>query len=114
ELATLAELGLNVTIIIMNNGHLGLVRQQQEFFYGKKYIASKFLAKHSFKKIAQAFGIRAFELGSGEKAHLILRKALKTKGPSLIDISIHYAHNVIPMVKPGGSNTEMIGGNIYE
>ncbi|MCK9615389.1 MAG: biosynthetic-type acetolactate synthase large subunit [Candidatus Omnitrophica bacterium] len=113
ELATLAELGLNVTIVIMNNGHLGLVRQQQEFFYGKKYIASKFLAKHSFKKIAQAFGMRSFELGSGEKVHLILKKALKAKGPSLVDISIHHACNVTPMVKPGRSNIEMIGGS-YE
>ena len=109
EMATLAELNLNVTIIIMNNGHLGLVRQQQEFFYNKKYIASKFLAKHSFKKIAHAFGIRAFELDSREKVHLTLRQALKAKGPSLVDISIHYAHNVTPMVKPGRSNMEMIG-----
>ncbi|MFA5337407.1 MAG: thiamine pyrophosphate-dependent enzyme, partial [Candidatus Omnitrophota bacterium] len=113
ELATLAELNLNLAIIIMNNGHLGLVRQQQEFFYGKKYIASKFLAKHSFKKIAQAFGIRAFELDLEEKAHLTLRKALRAKGPSLVDVSIHHAYNVTPMVKPGGSNMEMIGGS-YE
>lgn len=114
ELATLAELGLNVTIIIMNNGHLGLVRQQQEFFYGKKYIASRFIAKHSFKKIAESFGIRAFEISSERKARQILGKALKRKGPSLVDISIHYGYNVVPMVTPGKSNLEMIGGNIYE
>jgi len=114
ELATLKELNLDITIIIMNNGHLGLVRQQQEFFYGKKYIASKFTAKHSFEKIAEAFGIRAFELTRGEKLDSSLRKALRNKGPSLIDINVHYAHNVIPMVTPGKSNLEMIGGDIYE
>ncbi|MDD4954945.1 MAG: biosynthetic-type acetolactate synthase large subunit [Candidatus Omnitrophica bacterium] len=114
ELATLAELDLDVTIIIMNNGHLGLVRQQQEFFYGKKYIASKFIAKHSFKKISEGFGIRAFEIASKRNAYSILKKALRTKGPSLVDINIRHAYNVIPMVVPGRSNLEMIGGNIYE
>lgn len=114
ELATLAELNLDVTAIIMNNGHLGLVRQQQEFFYDKKYIASKFPAGHSFKKIAEGFGIRAFEIDSEKKAHSILVKALTSKGPSLVDINIHHAYNVVPMVTPGKSNLEMIGGSTYE
>jgi len=114
ELATLAELNLDVTIIIMNNGHLGLVRQQQEFFYGKKYIASQFLARHSFRKIAESFGIRAFEIDSEKNAYSALAKALKSKGPTLVDINIHHAYNVIPMVVPGKSNLEMMGGNIYE
>jgi len=114
ELATLAELNLDVTAIIMNNGHLGLVRQQQEFFYDKKYIASKFPARHSFKKIAEGFGVRAFEIDSEKKAHSILAKALTLKGPSLVDINIHHAYNVVPMVAPGKSNLEMIGENTYE
>ncbi|MFA5271708.1 MAG: biosynthetic-type acetolactate synthase large subunit [Candidatus Omnitrophota bacterium] len=114
ELATLAELNLNVTIIIMNNGHLGLVRQQQEFFYAKRYIASKFSAKHSFKNIANAFGVEAFEISSGKKALSVLEKALSSFKPSLVDINIHHGHNVIPMVRPGKSNKEMIGGSSNE
>jgi acetolactate synthase-1/2/3 large subunit len=114
ELATLAELNLDVKVIIMNNGHLGLVRQQQEFFYRRKYIASKFSGKHSFKKIAAAFGIRAFEINSERQMDKVLSRALQAKGPSLIDIDIHYRHNVIPMVKPGKSNLEMIEGGIHE
>ncbi|MFA6282361.1 MAG: biosynthetic-type acetolactate synthase large subunit [Candidatus Omnitrophota bacterium] len=114
EFATLAELNLNVTIIIMNNGYLGLVRQQQEFFYEKKYIASRFLARHSFKKIAQGFGLKAFELNSGGKVCSVLAKALSDCGPNLIDINIHHAHNVIPMVVPGRPNTEMTRGGIHE
>lgn len=56
ELATLAELDLNVKVIIMNNGQLGLVRQQQELFYGKKYIASSFITRPDFSVIATGFG----------------------------------------------------------
>ena len=114
ELATLAELNLNITIIVMNNGHLGLVRQQQEFFYEKNYIASKFLTRHSFKKIAEAFGIKAFEISSKNRPDFLLKKALSQKVPSLIDIDIHCGHNVVPMVRPGKSNMDTIGGNTYE
>ncbi len=114
ELATLAELNLNLTIIIMNNGHLGLVRQQQEFFYGKNYIATKFFKKHSFKRIANAFGIRAFEVERNAKLDSILKKAFKSRRPLLLDIDIHPGHNVIPMVRPGKSNRDTIGGQIYE
>ncbi len=55
ELATLADFGLNIKVIILNNNHLGLVRQQQELFYNKHYIASRFISNPDFKLIAQGF-----------------------------------------------------------
>ena len=62
ELATIAENDLDVRICVFNNGHLGLVRQQQELFYGKRYVASRFTARPDFAAIARGFGIRGCTL----------------------------------------------------
>lgn len=57
EFATLADLNLNIIVIILNNGYLGLVRQQQEMFYNNNVIASKFETVPKFDKVAKGFGI---------------------------------------------------------
>lgn len=110
ELATLADLGLNVAIIIMNNGHLGLVRQQQELFYKKKYIASKFKSNPDFARLGRSFGIRSYDLSETRDPRELLRHALRKKGPVLVNVPIHKKENVFPMVAPGAANYEMIGG----
>jgi acetolactate synthase-1/2/3 large subunit len=115
ELATLADWQLDITIILFQNGHLGLVRQQQELFYEQNYIASKFMTNPDFAVIARGFGIRGYDLTreSGELAS-IFQKALTEPGPCLINVPIDYAENVFPMVPPGKANYEMIGGEIDE
>ena len=75
ELATLAELALPVTILVMNNNHLGLVRQQQEFFYGENYIASRFDADLDFAAIGRKFGIKGYRTGRGRSARKVLAAA---------------------------------------
>ncbi|WP_252246636.1 biosynthetic-type acetolactate synthase large subunit [Clostridium sp. ZBS4] len=115
ELSTLKDLDLNIKIIILNNHHLGLVRQQQELFYNKHFIASKFISNPDFKLIANGFGINSCtfsqENGSFEKLEDILSKP----GPYLINILINETENVLPMVYPGGANIKMIGGaNLYD
>ena len=109
ELATLADHNLNVTVIIMNNGHLGLVRQQQELFYGKKYIASKFKTKTDFITVARGFGLKGFDLGNEENPLEILKNVLNDRGSYIVNAPIHYSKNVTPMVPPGAANHEMIG-----
>jgi acetolactate synthase-1/2/3 large subunit len=109
ELATLADHNLNVTVIIMNNGHLGLVRQQQELFYGKKYIASKFKTKTDFIAVARGFGLKGFDLGKEDNPLEILKNVLNDRGSCIINAPIHYSENVTPMVPPGAANHEMIG-----
>lgn len=110
ELATLQELNLNVTVIVFNNGYLGLVRQQQELFYNKEYIATKFNSKHKFPAIAEGFGIKGYSLNCKNSLN-VLEEALKKTGPCLIDAPIYEFQNVLPMVPPGGGNCEMVGGN---
>lgn len=110
ELATLCDLNLNVKVIILNNHHLGLVRQQQELFYNKHFIASHFKTNPDFKTIAQGFGINSYDLSNEDNPLDALGRILSTKGPCVINIPIGETENILPMVSPGGSNTEMIGG----
>jgi len=109
ELATLAELDLPVKIVIMNNGHLGLVRQQQELFYDKRYIASRFSLKLDFAALGRQFGIPGFRVAEPGDLAGALERALSEPGPCIIDIPIHYEENVYPIVPPGASNRDMIG-----
>ncbi len=109
ELATLADYNLDVTVVLFNNGHLGLVRQQQELFYTRNYIASKFITNPDFKTIAKGFGIRSFDLANETDIRGVLSRALTEKGPSFVNVPIDPNLNVLPMVPPGGSNTEAIG-----
>ena len=110
ELATLAELNLPVKIVIMNNGHLGLVRQQQELFYEKRYIASSFSLRLDFAALGRQFGIRGFRVCEPDDLTGAVEEILSKPGACIIDIPIHYEENVYPIVPPGRANREMIGG----
>ena len=108
ELATLAELDLPVAIIVMNNAHLGLVRQQQELFYGERYHACKFASKPDFAAIARGFGIRGVRIDPEGDPLAQIALALSRPGPVLIDLPIEEHAKVLPMVPPGAGNKTMI------
>ena len=114
ELATLADLNLNIKILILNNGHLGLVRQQQEMFYKEHYIACKFKTNPDFAAISKGFGINSINLEHDQNPLETLSKILSVPGPFVINIPIKYNENVVPIVPPGASNIEMIGGENYD
>jgi len=111
ELATAAEEEVNVKIILLNNSHLGLVRQQQQLFYGRRFCASRFVAQPDFAAIARAFGIAAIDLGETPDPAAALAKAIARPGPCLMNVPIAAEENVYPMVPPGGANREMIDGD---
>ena len=107
ELATIAENNLDVRICVLNNGHLGLVRQQQELFYGERYVASRFESRPDYAAIARGFGMRGHTLRLPyDEAEL--GAALEGRGPVLLDIEVPETQNVYPMVPPGKSNVEAI------
>lgn len=110
ELATIADLNLNMAVVIFNNNHLGLVRQQQELFYDKNYIASRFDSSPDFAAIAKGFGVPSTDLTNSGKVAEALESMMQEKGPRIINIPIDHEENVYPMVSPGAANTEMIGG----
>ena len=107
ELATIAENGLDIKICVFNNGHLGLVRQQQELFYGKRYVASRFDTRPDFAAIARGFGIPGCTIALPHDKTSLAR-GLSIKGPALLDIALNETENVYPMVPPGKSNVDAI------
>ena len=113
ELATAAEEGVNVKIILLNNGHLGLVRQQQQLFYGGRYHASRFHSESDFVAIARGFGITAYDLGAVADPLAALAAALRQPGPCLVNVPIAAEENVYPMVPPGAANRDMIDGGTH-
>ena len=110
ELATAAEERVNVKVVLLNNAHLGLVRQQQQLFYGGRYHASRFHVEPDFSAIARGFGLAAFDLASADDPLDTLARALRAPGPCVVNVPIAHEENVYPMVPPGAPNREMIEG----
>lgn len=110
DLATAMEYDIPVKIILTNNNALGLVRQQQDLFYGKRYVASDYTRQVDFIKIAEGFGIRTHDLGCCDDPAATLAQALAEPGPALIHVPISPDEPVYPMVPPGAANSHMIGG----
>jgi acetolactate synthase-1/2/3 large subunit len=110
ELATAAEEGANVKVVLMNNASLGLVFQQQTLFYGQRIFSSKFKGEPDFVRIAEGFGWRTLDLDTAADPRAALADALSTRGPTFIHARIDCREQVLPMVAPGGANKDMIGG----
>jgi acetolactate synthase-1/2/3 large subunit len=114
ELATLAEENLNVKIVVMNNGYLGMVRQQQTLFYGGREEGSLFGAQPNPAHIARAFGVPACDLGAVDDPVGTLHQMLNAPGPCVINVPIGADEMVFPMVPPGAANKDMIEEVGYE
>ena len=114
ELATLAEENLNVKIVVMNNGYLGMVRQQQTLFYGGREEGSFFQAQPNPAHIARAFGVPACDLGDVDDPVGMLQEMLLAPGPCVINAPIGQDEMVFPMVPPGAANKDMISEVGYE
>jgi acetolactate synthase-1/2/3 large subunit len=102
ELATIAEEKVVVKIAIMNNGYLGMVRQWQELFYGRRYVGTK-LWNPDFVKIAEAYGIPGVRVKRREEIIPAIQKAMEFPGAFLIDFLIEPEENIFPIVPPGES-----------
>jgi acetolactate synthase-1/2/3 large subunit len=102
ELATLVQDNIAVKIAVMNNGYLGMVRQWQELFFDKRYVATP-LSCPDLVKIAEAYCIPALRVARREEVIPAMEKAKAHQGPFLIDFMIEPEENVFPMVPPGAS-----------
>jgi acetolactate synthase-1/2/3 large subunit len=100
ELATIVQENLGVKIAIINNGYLGMVRQWQELFYEKRYVATP-LTCPDFVKLAEAYCVPALRVKRKEEVIPAIEKAIDTEGPFLIDFVVEPEENVYPMVPPG-------------
>ena len=107
ELATIVQEKAAVKIAIMNNGYLGMVRQWQELFYKKRYVATP-LTGPDFVKIAEAYGLAGLKVKRNEEVVPAIETAMAEPGPFLIDFKIEPEENVYPMVPPGAALSEVI------
>ena len=109
ELATAAEEGVNVKIVLLNNNSLGLVHQQQDLFYGRRLFASDYRARVDFAGLARSLGVNAHDLADDDQPLATLARAFREPGPCLIHALIDIEEKVYPMVPPGAANRDMIG-----
>ncbi|MEN6439927.1 MAG: acetolactate synthase large subunit [Syntrophobacter sp.] len=110
ELATAVQEAVDVKIVVFDNSCLGLVRQQQDLFFERRIFACNFDSPADFVRIAEGFGMRAFDLDASDDPLGTLAHALKTKGPCLIRARIGRDEKVYPMVPPGAPNRCMLDG----
>ncbi|MCE5339448.1 MAG: biosynthetic-type acetolactate synthase large subunit [Methanomicrobiaceae archaeon] len=107
EFGTIAQYAIPVKILVLNNRYLGMVRQWQELFYGRRYACTD-LPAIDFAKIARAYGIAGETVEAGEDVRGALSNAIEHAGPYLVDFRIEREENVFPMVPPGAAINAMI------
>lgn len=108
ELATAVTYNTPVAIVIMDNGVLGMVRQWQTLFYGKRYSNTVLGRKTDFVKLADAFGLPGELAATPEEFEAAFKRAMTHNGPYLIDAVIGMDEFVLPMLPPGGSIEDII------
>ncbi len=108
ELATAIEHNMDLTIIVFNNRHHGMVRQWQTMFFEKNYSASYFEVLPDFVKLAEAFGARGMRIDRPEQVEPTFKEALSMDGVVLLEVEVDCEEMVYPMIAPGGSMDEMI------
>ena len=108
ELATIEHYGLPVITVVMNNGVLGMVRQWQTVFYGKRYSQTNLDRGPDFAKLAAAYGIQGDIVYSLEAFEAALDRAISTDTAAVIDCRIGCDETVTPMVAPGKPITDFI------
>jgi len=108
ELATIRRYNLPVKLIVMDNQCLGMVRQQQELFYGNRESQINLDDNPDFVAMARAFDIPALHISRTDQIRRGIETILAYNGPMLLHVAISREENVWPIVKPGASNREMI------
>ncbi len=108
ELATMASYNVPVKMFILNNQVLGMVRQWQKLFYDNRFADTDPHRKTDFVKVAEAFGVKGLRINTNDDIDSIVKEALETPGPVLVDCRISPDSNVLPMIPPGGAHTDII------
>jgi len=104
ELSVAVRENLDITIFVLNNAAIGMVRQWQDAFYGQRRMASEYPWIPEFDKLAEAFGASGYRIESYDEVEGTVADALAYEGPSVVDVHIDPAENVYPMVPSGGDN----------
>jgi acetolactate synthase-1/2/3 large subunit len=109
EIATRVQEGIPVKMAVFNNGYLGMVRQWQQFFHGRRYSATPIWSP-DYVRLAEAYGILGRRVERGAEVEGAVRDAIAHPGPALVEFLIEQEANVFPMIPPGASLSEPIEG----
>ncbi|MCD8223747.1 MAG: biosynthetic-type acetolactate synthase large subunit [Clostridiales bacterium] len=101
ELATAARYNIPIIEVVLNNHVLGMVRQWQTLFYGKRYSHTVLDDAVDFVKMAEAMGAKGYRVSGREELRPVLEEAMALGGPVVIDCQIDCDDKVYPMVSPG-------------
>jgi len=110
ELGTLAQYGIAVKTVIINNGWQGMVRQWQQTFFEERYSSSNMeVGMPDFELLCQAYGVKGMLVSSRDQLSDAIADMLATRGPVVMDVRVRKDENCYPMVAPGKSNAQMLG-----
>jgi acetolactate synthase-1/2/3 large subunit len=110
EIATMVQERIPVKMGIFNNGYLGMVRQWQQFFHGRRYSATPIWSP-DYVKLAEAYGIPGWRVTDASELDDAMTAAQGAPGPALVEFVIEQEANVFPMIPPGASLSEPIEAN---
>ena len=108
ELSTAVTENLPITILLMNNRALGMVRQWQKLFYNNRFSQTDIRKKTDYVKFAESFGAKGMKIEKEEDITPVLKEALSTPSPVVVDCRISNDENVLPMIKPGATYDTII------
>jgi len=104
ELSVAVREELDITVAVLNNEYIGMVRQWQDAFYEGRHMASDYTWMPEFDKLAEAFGALGLRVDDYDEVAPAVEEALAYEGPAVIDFHVDPEENVLPMVPSGGAN----------
>jgi len=110
DLATAADLGLPLKLFVLDNRGLGMVRQMQRLFHGRRFTASDLSARPDFAAVAEAFGCLGLRARTAAELDDAVGRALAHRGsPAVVEVRVCGELDVLPMVPAGKTLSEMVG-----
>lgn len=106
ELATIYQNNTAVKIVVLNNGHLGMVRQWQELFFERRY-ASTVMTNPDFVKIAEGYQIEARQVSKREELRTAVQAMIASDNPFFLEVKVENEDNVFPMIPSGASVSDI-------
>ena len=110
ELATISYYRLPIKIVVINNGHLGMIRQMQDLFYDARFTTSDLGDRVDLVAVAKGFGIPAERVAVDEDPAEAIARMSGAEGPYMVEAMVDPNNYVYPIIPPGASNVEMICG----
>ena len=108
ELATASRYNIPVIQVVINNHVLGMVRQWQKLFYGRRFSQTDPHRKTDFVELARAFGVEGLRITREDQIDGVLKQAFDLNRPVVVDCQISPDDNVLPMIPPGGTTENLI------